>query len=248
MSLEQTDTNRPIHFPAHPDKFGFDAEVSRIFPDMAARSIPNFYESHAAHARMLRPFIGTKDSVFVLDIGASRGAFFKALKDEYGDDLLTTAFVLHALDNSEDMCELLSKDFPSAWVAQEDITKEGFLRGPRECYDVVCLHYVLQFIPIEDQGKVLRAAMDKVRPGGILIFGHKSQHYDLLGKAAHEEYIRFRMDNGYTREEIEAKTKALTGTMFPVNHSNILSQVEARFSMVQETFRFMMFSTFMAVK
>lgn len=246
MSLETHEGERPVHFPADPAKFGFDAEVSAIFPDMARRSIPNFYESHATHAAMLEPYINGRD-ISVLDIGASRGAFFAALVKHYGEAKVTTRMLLDAIDNSPDMCKYLQDAYPLANVRCLDITSDDFL-GERTQYDVVCAHYVLQFVPRLDQSRVLRKIFAKVKPGGILIFGHKSAYYGALGDTAHEQYIQFRIANGYTREEIAAKTKALGNAMFCMDHDVLMGTLQAHFSHVQETFRFMMFSTLMAVK
>lgn len=245
MSLTNTET-RPVHFPANAAAFGFDAEVSKIFPDMAQRSIPNFYESHAAHATMLRPFVAKRKELHILDIGASRGAFFTSLATEFGKDWMDNQF-LHALDNSPHMCEYLKADFPEARIRMEDITGNDFLKD-KNTYDVVSAHYVLQFVPRAMQEAVLNSIFTKVRPGGVLIYGHKSAHYGTLGNAAHEQYLQYRMSNGYSREEIEAKTASLKGSMYATDHDVLLESARRNFSEVQETFRFMMFSTFMAVK
>lgn len=241
---------RPVHFPADANKFGFDAEVSAIFPDMARRAIPNFYESHRAHARMLHSILNQADAPYsIVDVGASRGAFLQAFEKEFGGpEAMSDLFDVTAIDNSPEMCSYLVKDFPYAHVNQWDITGEDFMAN-EERYDVVCCHYVLQFVRPEMQGKALQKLFSMVAKGGVLIYGHKEMHNPYpLHEAAHDEYIAFRIANGYTREEIEAKTKALQGSMFPVRHDLLMKEVREQFRYVQETFRFMQFSTFMAVK
>lgn len=142
----------------------------------------------------------------------------------------------------------MQAEFPFATCRFEDITSEKFLHNP-ETYDVVVMNYVLQFVPVSLQMDVLRAVIRYVAPGGVLIYGHKAKHEEsLLGRAAHDEYIEFRVRNGYTREEIEAKTKALKGSMATMDHGHLLATIHRSFRDVQETFRFMMFCAFMAVK
>lgn len=245
MSLYVADQDRPVHMPADPTKFAFDPEVSAIFNNMARRSIPNFYESHAAHARMLSGWI--KPNASVLDVGASRGAFFDALCAENPEVSIHKTLRLTAVDNSEAMCEYLARDYPTAKVLCEDVSNPAVL-AKLDYYDVVCLHYVLQFIQPEKQELVLQRLMDSVKPGGVFIYGHKAKHYGALGALTHEEYIRFRVGNGYTREEIEAKTIALKSAMFPVDHNMVMNAINRNFSHAVETFRFMMFSTVFAVK
>lgn len=243
--LDTATDGRAVHFPKDPDLFSFDGEVSAIFPDMAKRAIPNFYASHATHAHMLKPWV--RPGLSIMDVGASRGAFFQALQHAYPQEWADGQFKLFAIDNSEDMCMHLRRDFPSITTSMIDITTIGFRELPIQ-YDVVCCHYVLQFLPERFQQPVLEKLLDMVKPGGVFIYGHKARHYGTLGQIAHEEYIQFRLRNGYTPEEIAAKTQALKGSMFPLDHTRLMETLQRECSEVQETYRFMMFSTLFARK
>lgn len=234
---------KPVHFPENPNAFEFDGEVARIFPDMASRAIPNYHTAHHYHVRIARDVL-SRPGARVLDVGASRGAFYRHILDQG----LSPNYL--AVDSSQSMCEMLAADFPDASVQVADLTdpsvQHSLLReGP---FDVVCCNYVLQFIRVSEQFKVLSALCDLVAPGGFLFVGHKTMHYGALGAAAHECYIDFRIENGYSREEIEAKTKALRGSMFPMTNESVVNYIKVRFSEVQETTRFMMFSTLAARK
>ena len=245
MSLD-TVAGTPVHYPADPKKFEFDSEVSKVFPDMAVRSIPNFLEAHAAHADMLAPWFSGNECR-ILDVGASRGHFVSALKQRYPDHFINQQIKVHAVDNSASMCAMLQEDHPDVMVSCKDVGSESFLQGLGK-YDVVCAHYVLQFLPVDKQIPTLRSLLRLVRHGGVFILGHKSRHEDVGGMLAHEQYIKFRLDRGYTREEIAAKTLALRGSMFPMDHEEVLLNVSAHCDQIVETFRFMMFSTLFAIK
>lgn len=238
-----TTDGTPVHFPANPAKFEFDGEVAKIFPDMAARSIPNFHAAHAAHVNMAAALLSTP-GCRVLDIGASRGHFYAhMLEAGYRD----TKYV--AVDNSEAMCSLLKKDYPEAEVHCMDLREPGFRQlVSGQQFDIVVCNYVAQFLPPADQIPMLLSLLGVLAPGGMFFLGHKSKHYGSLGEAAHLEYLRFRMQNGYTREEIEAKTLALKGSMFPMDHAFVMSLLATACREVQETTRFMMFSTIAARK
>lgn len=232
------------HYPAKTDRFEFDKEVSRIFPDMAIRAIPNFELAHQVHVSMIQAWLA-QPGTSVLDIGASRGAFFAEIKKQFPEEFWRLD--LHAMDLSMDMCNYLMLDFSNANITCDSLVSPDFLKTTRQ-YDVVCCHYVLQFIHPSEQDRALRKVMELVKPGGILILGHKSAHHGLLGEEAHEQYMQFRIRNGYTREEIQAKTKALKGAMYPMDHGNLLSTLSASFREVVETTRFMMFSSLIARK
>jgi tRNA (cmo5U34)-methyltransferase len=243
MSLIQDTSGHSVHYPADPHRFSFDGEVSAIFKEMARKSIPNFYEAHAAHARMLTPWM--KPGVSILDVGASRGSFINALREEHPAVFSDTRTKMLAVDSSPDMCKYLREDFPYVEVKYGDIADSDF--PPTGQYDIVCIHYVIQFLPANLQVDTLQKLLRMVKPGGALIYGHKSTAPGVSGALAHDEYIRFRMSNGYSREEIEAKTAALKGSMQPMSHA-LLLRLLGGFAEVTETFRFMMFSTIFAVK
>lgn len=236
--LQQT-----VHFPANPNRFEFDAEVAKVFPDMAARSIPNFHLAHEVHVAIARGHL-QKPGCRVLDVGASRGHFLAEMKRQGH-----SGYHYEAVDASAPMCTLLAADHPEVTVTHADITSHEFAeRLSRERFDIVCCNYVLQFLPKAQQLRALHHLTNSVADGGLFFLGHKTQHYGELGELAHERYIDFRIRNGYTREEILAKTEALKGSMFPMHEGTVRTFLRAGFSDVQETTRFMMFSTVAARK
>jgi len=241
-----TEGDRPVHMPANPCVFEFDAEVSRIFPDMAKRAIPMYHEAHRAHVAMLHNLLSNGHR-YVLDVGASRGAFFMHLKEKYKDRVDEGKIHLTAVDFSSPMCAYLMDDFPEAKVYHDDLINPVHHWVTRQ-YDVVVMNYVLQFIPPEYQLDALHRVLDCVQPGGFLAFGHKELLYGVPGALAQEEYIQFRLRNGYSQDEITAKTTALKGSMFQLSNSTVLRHVRDAGFEVQETTRWMAFNTFLAQK
>jgi tRNA (cmo5U34)-methyltransferase len=245
----QTEGTKPVHYPADPNVFEFDAEVSRIFPDMAQRSIPMYHEAHRAHVAMLKPFLsdGLRS---VCDIGASRGAFFMHLKQAGLQHRIDHGLLkLHAVDVSTPMCDLLRQEHLDASVYHDDIADPGNPVAWRDYqYDVVVLNYVLQFIQPAQQMAALRRVCNAVKKGGYLLFGHKETVSGDVGARAQAEYIQFRLRNGYTQEEIDAKSQALKGAMFTLTNATVIRTVESLGFDVQPTTRWMAFNTFMARK
>lgn len=237
------------HFPKQPDRFEFDAEVAAIFPNMAERSIPLYAESHIRHASMLYEWL-SKPGCSVLDVGASRGRFIRALVDTMGVSLFHDKNIkIRAIDASEAMCDFLRKDFPMIDVVHQDVIGDGFKNRIAERYDIVCANYLIQFVRPADQWFVLRLLCNLVKPGGVLILGQKDSTEGRLGKIMHDEYLRFRIEHGYSREEIEAKTRALKGSMYPMLYEDLVFHVkENGFSEVLPSMRWMMFNTLMCIK
>jgi tRNA (cmo5U34)-methyltransferase len=237
------ENERTIHMPNNPHKFVFDTEVSAIFDDMADRSIPMFRTAHAMNARIAGPWM-LKGGTEILDIGASRGAFLRALDDLYGIENLD----IKATDNSPAMVGYMRSDFPSVTVEQVDITGRGFLQC-MNTYDVINCTYVLQFIPVAMQRIVLAKICSMVRKGGVLFMAQKNKDLSPIGSIVHEEYIQWRMSNGYTREEIEAKTQALAGSMWPMSEKVLTEDLRSMgMTEVTRTCSWGPFSNLMCIK
>lgn len=242
------------HMPANPDKFEFDDSVAEIFPTMARNAIPQYEQFHMAHARMLRNTMAT--GMKILDVGASRGEFVTALYRRYGADFMR-GVQIDMTDNMPGMLERLRADFGqkhNVRVIDADLRESKWQAKVDTDYDVINCTYVLQFLPQDRQWLVLHELLGRLRVGGYLIIGHKasktvtSDGSSELYDAAHEEYIYFREQNGYTRAEIEAKTRALKGSMFPMDHGELMHALQMTCAEVQETSRWMMFNTLMARK
>ena len=204
-----------VHMPANPEKFEFDKEVAEVFPDMAVRSIPNFLQAHRSNARLAQKMLISKGRCRILDAGASRGHFISELTA-----LSVGRLSVVALDYSAPMLEHLKRDFPQVDARHVDMTSEEFLSSD-ETFDVVNCSYVLQFIPLQRQDAVLRKLCSMVRPGGLMFFGAKMAVHGEIGEFLQEEYIRWRVRQGYSRQEIEAKTAALKNSMWPRSHAAI---------------------------
>lgn len=244
MTLVLTPEKHPVHFPKG-TKFEFDDEVALIFDNMAERSIPMYREAHRIHASIVAEMRRSREVLGVLDIGASTGAFLSAIQDQNKQDDHCT-LVYQAIDNSEAMCNRLLQRFPWAVVTRADITdcpKIDFFP------DVVSMMYVLQFIEPSKKVKVLEWVHGLMREDGILFLGQKDKFPGGIDDLFQYEYIKFRMANGYTREEIDAKTRALANSMWCSNPAELRDTLYGLgFSVVVETTRWLNFSTFMCVK
>ena len=244
----KSDGDRVVHYPVHATKFEFDEEVSRIFPDMARRAIPLYEEAHRLHVSMLHR-IFAQPQVSVCDIGASRGNFFREICNQLQIPVETGSpkFSFVAVDSSRHMLEHLQKEMPWVCTVVADATDMVDFEEP---IDVISMFYILQFI--EDDTKklaVLRWAHRNLRPGGVLLLGQKEEITDTHSELFTEEYYRFRMRNGYTREEIDAKTRALRGSMWPSSPAWLESMCySAGFRDYVETTKWLQFSTSMCTR
>lgn len=258
------DQDRPVHFPKS-DRFEFDEEVAEIFPNMAERSIPLYREMHKFHAKILVDdyldcIAGGWNSYTFLDIGASRAEFYYAIAEEakrQGASL--DKFVYTACDLSTAMVSRTFRDNPTMRYYTYDLSNPDDFRFSGSRFDAVAMHYVMQFIPVDRRYVAYERLARMLRCGGLLFYGEKETleaHTEYSAKAkriaeiSQEFYIDFRVNNGYSREEIEAKTKALGNSMWPVayEHDTLRNLAARGFTTFVPTCRLGLFHTFVAIK
>lgn len=232
------------HYPANPNKFEFDATVANIFPDMALRAIPMYLETHRLHAGLCRSLVETtvrkSRPLTILDVGASRGGFLKAMQETYPD--VFDQFYIRAIDYSQPMVDLLEKDFPTANAECLDITSQEFMDDQNK-YDVINCSYIIQFIRPDLQADVLRKLSSLLTQKGLLFVSQKSAIEGDKSDSFNELYFDFRRHNGYSDEEIQAKTIALKNSMWPIPHRQTTRYLQACGLRAQDTARWLMFNS-----
>jgi tRNA (cmo5U34)-methyltransferase len=227
------------------ERFSFDEQVVRVFPDMISRSVPGYGTMiemiGVMAARYARP--GTR----LYDLGCSLGAATLAM----------AALVPHrdcrivAVDNSAAMIfragQLIEEARPSLTVdlQQVDIRHVTF-----ENASVAVLNFTLQFLPVADRDTLIRRLADALQPGDILLLSEKIRfqdpHEDDLQQALHHAFKR---NNGYSDMEISQKRTALEDVLIPetlATHEQRLRT--AGFSEVHVWFRCFNFLSLMAIR
>ena len=249
---------RFIHFPANPDKFEFDQEVTSIFPDMALRSIPLYEETHRLAVKLVAQeyyqAVAESRTLRVLDIGASTGTFFKGLWKHLGYRVGESIPNLHAVavDESYYMCESMRVSLPKVNVEQIGAENVDRLLGTGDTrFDVVIALYVFQFIPLEEDKRI--SALDNLyylmdRPSTLLV-ANKEKMSDCSEELYGNLYREFRMQNGYTVQEIDAKTRALSNSMWTQPGGQFkMWLIDTGFNRVDALCRWLQFATYVAYK
>lgn len=248
MSLEQVNGYH-VHYPKRRSVFEFDDEVSRHFPEMAMRSIPMYEEAHRLHISMFKERILSQPRTVFYDVGASRGHFFKALCNQFqidpatGYDRLTCV----AIDNSPSMLVKLKEEMP--WVHTVELDAANLPDFEKKA-NFISMFYILQFLQTDEEKlSALRWAYRNLEEGGVLFLGQKDLTTETHTELFADEYYRFRMDNGYTLEEIKAKTEALKNSMWPIRPEWLGDLcLQAGFMDYVETTRWLTFSTSMCTR
>lgn len=222
----------------------FDAEVTDHFDEMLERSIPDY--------RTMRQVVTDTGSAFVqpgsqiVDLGASRGEALRPFVDRFGG---RNRYV--GVEISEPMREAFRQTFATM--------PEGFVRvldtDLRYDYPFVDASLTLAvltliFVPINYRNRIVADVYRHTRPGGAFILVEKTiGHYPTTDRLLVECYHDLKARNGYSREEIDNKARALEGVQVPITEAaNIAMLRNAGFTEVEPIWRCLNFAGWIAIK
>ena len=110
---------------------------------------------------------------------------------------------------------ILCKDYPLINTCTYDVSQGiPYTDGK---FNVITSVLTLQFIPLEKRPKVISDIYSKLKHGGAFIIVEKviSSHH-LLDELFTDLYIKHKLNNNYTQEQIDLKRKSLEGVLVPL--------------------------------
>lgn len=228
-----------------PEKWAFDHEVTRVFDDMLARSIPQYETMRRAVFDLACRF--QQEHLAFVDLGCSRGEAIAGLIDKFGAH---NQFV--GVEVSAPMVEAARQRFAGLIACGVVDIRSADLREDYPPFTACVTLSVLtmMFIPINYRQALMDQVYKHTAPGGAFILVEK-----LLGESAPidvvfvDRYHALKKDNGYSQDDIERKKLALEGVLVPVTASwNEELLRKAGFRRVDCFWRWMNFGGWLAVK
>lgn len=195
--------------------FRFNADVTRVFPDMLRRSIPGYEASIEAIGSLAARYVRADSRCY--DLGCSLGAATLAMRQGIRESNCHIVAVDTAPAMIERCAEIIAEDdkrfspATSVELLQADIRDIAI-----ENASMVVLNYTLQFLPMADRDKLMRKICAGLNPGGLLVLSEKvvdedPQMEQLLIDLHHEHKRR----NDYSALEISRKRAALENVLIP---------------------------------
>jgi tRNA (cmo5U34)-methyltransferase len=219
--------------------------VTRVFDDMLRRSIPQYEAMRSVVFEVGRRFV--RPGTAVVDLGCSRGEALAPFVDEVG-----AAARYVGVEVSAPMLAACRRRF-----AREiddglvDVLELDLRHGyPEVAASLTLCVLTLQFTPLADRPRILRAAQEHTVPGGAVLLVEKvlagTARVDRAMTDAHHDHKRA---NGYGEEEIERKRLSLEGVLVPVSAAANEELLRgAGFDAVECVWRCLNFAAWVAVK
>lgn len=218
----------------------FGGEVPDAFDSHVARSIPAYAPCHQLIADLADQLMPAGGRCY--DLGCSTGALTALLAER----LAPRRAELIGVDREPAMIKLAAQrcaELPSVRFETAALEELEF-----ESADLMVSFYTLQFVPLRLRRQVLDRIHQALSPGGALILFEK-----VLAPTARTQemavgaYLDWKHRQGFSDEEIAAKTRSIRGVLQPLTpQENSAMLREAGFRETAHIFRWVLFDGLLA--
>lgn len=228
--------------------FEFNEEVTKVFDDMLARSVPFYLEQQQLFKTIGQQFYvpGTK----IVDLGCSTGTTLIHLAK-----VLDDARDLVGYDNSRPMLDKARANAELAGVSDQIELLYADLNGDIDALNFnnasfVTMCWTLQFIRPLKRDALIKKIYDNLVDGGALIVTEKVLTNDShMNRFFIDFYYDFKRRNGYSEDEIVRKREALENVLIPYRFDENFELFRRNgFEIVETFFQWFNFAGFLCVK
>jgi len=219
----------------------FNGQMVEHFETHIQKSVPLYQEGHDLVTKLSDYFI--KDDSICYELGSSTGCLISKLSQRHSskkakfigveieEDMLKKANTLYKNNNLSFVCE--------------DITTMKFEKS-----DLIVSYYSIQFIHPKLRQELISKIYEALNWGGAFIFYEKVRANDArFQDIITNLYTEYKLDQGYSANEIINKTKSLKGVLEPFStQGNIDLLKRAGFLDILSIQKYMNFEGFLIIK
>ena len=224
-------------------QFEFDSAVAAVFDDMVSRSVPYYKEVQELIVKTAQKVLKEGDKVY--DLGCSTASTLLALEHVCHDKKLQ----LFGIDNSHAMITQARLKL-QAYESSITLIEDDITTTPLNDAQIIISNYTLQFVRPMKRAALVAQIFSSLKRGGMLILSEKVIASDkTLDKAFIDIYYEYKKSQGYSSTEIMQKREALENVLVPYTYDeNVQMLKDAGFETVETLFRWVNFTTLVAVK
>ena len=220
----------------------FGGDVANKFDQHVRRSIPYYDEGHALICRISDFFINNNSKIY--ELGSSTGSLLKKIVERHKDKECK----IIGIDNEKRMiirAKKKLKKYPNVYLKKGNIVNYKF-----DPANLIISYYCIQFIPLQYRQKLINNIFKSLKQGGCFLFFEKIRMRDSkfqdIGTTI---YTDFKLEQGYSPDEIIAKLRSLKGVLEPnLSKQNIKLLKKAGFRKIITIFNYIPFEGIMAIK
>ena len=221
----------------------FSGNTAKNFDKHISKSVPLYEWSHDIALKVSDFFLTEKGHSY--DLGCSTGTFLNKIckrNNNYKNIKFT------GIDEINDMCKIAKKNNKknkNVKIINKNLNKLKLKKS-----NLVTSLYTMQFVNPTHRQKVFNEVFKKLQWGGAFIIFEKvrapdARFQDILSQI----YQDFKIDQGYTPNEIVSKSKSLKGVMEPFSTRGNLDLLKrAGFKDIVSIMKFVCFEGWLAIK
>ncbi len=219
----------------------FDGEVVDRFETHVQKSVPLYEEGHALIVKLSDYFV--KEDSVCYELGASTGKLTHRLAAHH--HFRDAHFI--GIEKEADMVRKATSLYqrPNLRFEQADITAYEYEKS-----DLIVAYYTVQFIHPKLRQQLIDTIYERLEWGGAFIMYEKVRANDARFQDIMTGlYTDYKLDRGYTPEEIVAKSRSLKGVLEPFSTEGNLEMLRrAGFVDIITVQKYMNFEGFLAIK
>ncbi|MGC2777504.1 MAG: methyltransferase domain-containing protein [Bradyrhizobium sp.] len=221
--------------------WSFGGDTPQHFDLHVARSVPNYEAGHKL-VEQISDFFVKRDSV-AYEIGTSTGTLLRQLAKRHPHG---TRWI--GIDTERAMIDYArahSRDVANVEYLAADACEVGY-----EASDFIVSYYTVQFVPPRYRQTLIDAIYRSHNWGGAFLFFEKvrapdARFQDIMTSV----YIDYKLDNGYSPDEVLGKASSLKGVLEPFSTQGNLDMLQrAGFVDTMTIYKHVCFEGFLAIK
>ena len=222
--------------------WSFGGDVHKNFDSHVQKSVPQYFIGHDIIEKMSDFFL-TKNC-YVYDVGCSTGTLLNKLAIRHQNkniNFIGCDVEKGMVASAKEKC----KKFKNVKVINESI-----LNFPLKKSNLIYSYYTIQFIHPSVRQEIFNKIYESLNWGGAFIFfekvrGPDARFQDIMSLV----YNEYKLDQGYSPDEIIGKSRSLKGVMEPFStQGNIDLAMRSGFKDVTTIFKYVCFEGFLAIK
>jgi tRNA (cmo5U34)-methyltransferase len=223
----------------------FGADTPKGFTQHVRRSVPYYEEGHELVQQVSDYFV-KPDSV-CYELGVSTGVLTRKLAARHKSSVKWVG-----IDCEPNMIEQAKREIDESGVNATNIELlvDDVNLFPYEKSDFIVSYYTVQFVPPRLRQELLNRVYQSLNWGGAFVMfekvrGPDARFQDIISGI----YSDYKLTQGYSPEEIIAKSRSLKGVMEPFStHGNMDLIQRAGFGDVVSIFKWVCFEGFLCIK
>ena len=220
----------------------FSGNTAKNFDSHIKKSVPLYDWSHDISLKLSDFFLNEKTNVY--DLGCSTGTFLKELSIRSKEK----KHIFYGVDEIKDMCKIATKNNKkrkNVKIINKKIEDIKFKKS-----SLITSFYTMQFIHPSKRQYIFNKIYKNLNWSGAFIIFEKVRAPDSrFQDITIQIYNDYKIEQGFTSEEIISKSKSLKGVMDPFSSAaNFQMLKRAGFKDIITILKFINFEGFLAVK